>query len=146
MCRAYQEGEPQRYPVKTKKIKRTSQSLWLLWAQNPRAEVWLEKRPAKGVWANLYCLPLFDSIQALEAAIPKGHELVHLEPFLHVLTHKDLHLHPVRVTCKANENWSAKEEEKEAQPFSATQRGQWMAAHQWQSLGLPAPIRKLLQK
>ncbi|MBV5276639.1 A/G-specific adenine glycosylase, partial [bacterium] len=31
-CLAYAQGNPQRYPVKTRKLKRSSQSVYLLWA------------------------------------------------------------------------------------------------------------------
>jgi A/G-specific adenine glycosylase len=48
----------------------------------------------------------------------------------HVLTHKDLYLHPVRVRL----------------PTGALKRGSgaWFSAGQWPGLGLPAPVRKLL--
>jgi A/G-specific adenine glycosylase len=42
-------GEPEKFPVKTRKIKRSSEVLWLLLAQNAKGEVWLEKRPPKGI-------------------------------------------------------------------------------------------------
>ena len=61
--------------------------------------VWLDKRPTPGVWAGLYCLPVFDSFEALVAAVsPEDASLLQDgEVFKHVLTHKDLHLHPVRL-------------------------------------------------
>jgi A/G-specific adenine glycosylase len=107
--------------------------LWLLWAQNEQGDVWLEKRPSKGVWASLYCLPLFDSAAALAQALPENHDCRHDEPFVHVLTHKDLHLHPVR-TVLNRQNMAPKSSE-----------GVWMCKAQWKTLGLPAPIRKLLE-
>ena len=50
----------------------------------------------------------------------------------HALTHKDLHLHTWRVTLPAR------------QPPHC--EGRWVAATDWPSLGLPAPIRVLLQE
>jgi hypothetical protein len=35
------------------------ESLWLLQAQAGDGSVWLQKRPTPGVWAGLYCLPVF---------------------------------------------------------------------------------------
>lgn len=131
LCVAAREGRPQAYPVKTRKLRRGAQSLWLLHAHSG-AEVWLQKRPAPGVWAGLYCLPVFDSREALEQAVParvRG-ALRDGEAFLHVLTHKDLHLHPVRA----------------AMPRAARVDGEgaWFGPQQWPGLGLPAPVRRLL--
>ena len=127
-CVAAREGAPEKYPVKTRKLKRTSQSLWLLYAQSPEGATWLEKRPTPGVWAGLYCLPLFDSREALAQAV-QGAALHDAEPFVHVLTHKDLHLHPVRAELSG----------------ALSAAGAWFAPSQWAALGLPAPVRRLLQ-
>ena len=129
-CVALREGAPERYPVKTRKLKRTAQSLWLMLARDAQGRVWLEKRPAKGIWAGLYCLPVFDSRDDLLAAVPKAdtRDPQDLAPFLHVLTHKDLHLHPVLLQG--------------AEPQGDTAR--WVDAEEWGRLGVPAPIRKLL--
>ena len=132
LCVAKKEGNPEAFPVKTKTLKRTSQSLWLLWAAKEDGSVFLERRPTPGVWAGLYCLPVFDSYEALISAIAPADTLLLQdgEVFKHVLTHKDLHIHPV---CLAATSKSK---------FKVT--GQWFAAHEWSKLGLPAPIRKLL--
>jgi A/G-specific adenine glycosylase len=58
---------------------------------------------------------------------------VDLPAFTHVLTHKDLHLHPVERPTAADET-----------PVAGA--GQWVAADAWPALGLPAPVRKLLQQ
>jgi A/G-specific adenine glycosylase len=130
-CVGLREGSPERYPVKTRKLKRSAQSLWVLLARDARGRVWLEKRPAKGIWAGLYCLPVFDSREDLFAALPpvaqRGAQ--DLPPFVHVLTHKDLHLHPVLLEG--------------VQPQGDIAR--WVDAEAWGRLGLPAPVRKLLE-
>ena len=135
LCVARQQGDPLRYPVKTRKLKRTSEALWLLKAHNQQGDVWLEKRPDQGVWASLYCLPVFDSAEALIGSLPAGQELRHDPAFVHVLTHKDLHLHPVQ----------AHQARVKSKPLRAGVEGAWMPRSQWQTLGLPTPIRKLLE-
>lgn len=132
-CAARAEGAPERYPVRSRKTKRSSQSLWLLWAQGPSGAVWLSRRPTPGVWGGLHCLPLFDSEQALRESLPPAAQAqLRCEPaFLHVLTHKDLHLHPCRVPMGQ---------------ASAVGEGRWVGADAWPALGLPAPIRKLLER
>ena len=131
-CVARREQAPEKYPVKSRKLKRSAQSLWLLWVQTRDGAVWLSQRPSPGVWAGLYCMELFDSRDALQAAVPARYRTALREdPVVkHVLTHKDLYLHPVRVRLAA----------------SALKRSgsAWFSASQWPGLGLPAPVRKLL--
>ncbi len=130
-CAGLREGAPERYPVKLRKLRRTSESLWMLRATDPRGRTWLEKRPARGIWAGLYSLPVFESRDALLSALPSTCSQAKDEaPFLHVLTHKDLHLHPVKVECVGS--------------FDLSDRGRWLDAREWAELGLPAPVRKLL--
>ncbi len=131
LCVARGEGAPERYPVKTRKLKRTSESLWMLQATDRRGRTWLEKRPARGIWAGLYCLPVFDSLAALLAALPPDSgDAREGAPFVHVLTHKDLYLHPVIFEGNG--------------PFALSERGQWFEPGDWPGLGMPAPVRKLL--
>lgn len=133
-CAAAAAGDPQRYPVRTRTLKRSAQSIWLLWVQGDDGAVWLDKRPTPGVWAGLHCLPLFDSEDGLLGQIParlRG-RVEALPVFTHVLTHKDLYLHTwqLRVSDRSVD-WGA---------------GQWIGADVWPDVGLPAPIRKLLQQ
>jgi len=129
LCVAHREGEPTRYPVRTRKLKRSAQSLWLLHARRADGAVWLEKRPQQGVWAGLYCLPVFDDAHSLQAAVPARVPLDEIEPFVHVLTHNDLHLHPAQTSFGAG---------------GPAGPGGWFGDSQWPALGLPAPVRKLL--
>ncbi len=128
-CVAHVQGRVADLPVKTKKLRRSSQSLWLLWARQSEGLSLLTKRPANGIWAGLHCLPVFESPQALEAVLKPADRkrLVALEPFLHVLTHKDLHLHVMRADLPAGRTYP--------------ELGTWLPAH---SVGLPAPVRKLI--
>ncbi|GAC1525396.1 MAG: A/G-specific adenine glycosylase [Ramlibacter sp.] len=132
ICGASAQGAPERFPVRNRRLKRTSQSLWLLHARADDGAVWLEKRPTPGVWAGLYCLPLFESREALAQALPARtrQSASDVTPFVHVLTHKDLHLHPVRAVVTRRTLQS--------------RDGGWFTPQQWTTLGLPAPVRKLL--
>jgi A/G-specific adenine glycosylase len=132
LCVARREGMPESYPVKTRKLKRSAQSLWLLQARAADGAVWLEKRPASGIWAGLYCLPIYESRDALHEAVPqRARGRLHDEvPFVHVLTHRDLHLHPV-----------AAQVDRRAMNHP---RGGWFGAEDLLRLGLPAPVRRLL--
>lgn len=139
-CVAYQEGDPLQYPVKTKKIKRTTQSLWMLCVVNAQGEVWLEKRPTKGIWAGLYCTPVFLSEELMGEFVTKIHakHLQFAQPLAHALTHKELILHWVR--C---DSFSA-QALIQASPAELSPGGAWFSQRRWDALGIPAPLRKLL--
>jgi A/G-specific adenine glycosylase len=104
VCEAKRMQTPQAFPVKTRKLRRTAESLWLLQAKDGQGAVWLEKRPTPGVWGGLYCLPVFESREQLAAALPaRTRERLEDGPaFRHVLTHKDLYLHPVAIEVKTD--------------------------------------------
>jgi A/G-specific adenine glycosylase len=140
-CVAARAGDPERYPVRTRKLKRSSQSLWLLWLRRDDGAVWLSKRPTPGVWAGLQCFPLFESEEALRAALPAGlAERAEFGPVVtHVLTHKDLFLHPASV------NMGNIATDLIASPMgNSIGDGAWFTPAQWAQAGLPAPVRKLL--
>ena len=131
-CVAYRQSRPQDYPVRSRKLKRSAESVWLLWARTSDDAIWLRKRPTPGVWAGLHCLPWFDSREALAEQVPARYRvaLQDQDPFKHVLTHKDLYLHTVCVELPAT--------------AIAHGEGQWFDADNWPQLGLPAPIRRVL--
>jgi len=132
-CVACKSADPQRFPVRSRRVKRSSASVWLLWAKSPCGAVWLTKRPASGIWAGLHCLPVFDSEADLRQSLPPDLvDRVQCEAaFVHVLTHKDLHLHPCRIEASSELQFGL---------------GRWVAAEDWIGLGLPAPVRKLLER
>ncbi len=132
-CVARAEGRPERYPVKTRRLKRGRRRHALLWLQRGR-EVWLVQRPPRGVWAGLVSLPEFDSREALQAWVqgwPGGGEW--LPSIEHALTHFDWTLEPLRWTLPARAKAPDLGE------------GRWVDARDALALGLPAPIRKLLE-
>ena len=134
-CQAARAGNPEDYPVRTRKLKRSAQAWWLLLAQDSQGRISLGKRPSSGIWAGLYSPPVFEDAAALEAAVlarwPQGGvELEHQPAFLHVLTHRDLHLHPVLARIASAES----------------EPGDWYTRAQWTAMGLPAPVRKLLER
>ena len=62
-----------------------------------------------------------------------------LAPFVHVLTHRDLHLHPVLASL----------DERQSQRGACAAMGDagaWFTVQQSSALGLPAPVRRLLEE
>jgi A/G-specific adenine glycosylase len=138
-CVARREGRPERYPVKTRKLKRGARRNALLWLVDGE-RCWLVQRPAPGVWAGLWTLPLFDSVAALEAALndwpgtPQALPAIH-----HALTHFDWHLEPVRHELPKRLSAARR-----AAVEAALPEGRWFTRDEALALGLPAPIRKLI--
>ena len=144
-CQAAQQGNPQNYPVKTRKTKRTSQAWWLLVLRSETGQVWLQRRPSEGgttgIWAGLFSPPVFADVSSLEHALQalqvKVRERADWPAQLHVLKHRDLLLHPVIVDIAGA-----------GKALDATVlavEGGWQAAQNWPQLGVPAPVRKLLE-
>jgi len=139
-CVAKAQGKPERYPVKTRRLKRGARRNAMLWLVDAKQRCWLTQREARGVWAGLWTLPLFDSLDAL-------HELLRdwpgqgraLPPIDHALTHFDWRLEPWRHTL------GARLSEARSKVLEATlPRGAWFEREEALALGLPAPVRKLL--
>ena len=138
-CEALRAGKPENYPVKTRKLKRSRRDnawLWLAWGD----KLWLSQRPDRGVWAGLWSLPEFDSPPALEQAAADwpGAGTV-LPSFTHVLTHLDWTLHPLRWELPARTAKKLVDRITGSLP-----EGGWFTREQALTMGLPAPLRKLL--
>jgi A/G-specific adenine glycosylase len=131
-CVAHRDGDPGRYPVRTRRLVRKQREHWWLWLEW-RDRVWLEQRPARGVWAGLWTLPLHDDEGAAEAAARAcGATPQALPSILHRLTHFDWTLHPRRALLRRRP------------PALPGATGRWVARGELAGLALPAPLRRLL--
>ena len=139
LCVAARSGTQALYPVKTRKLKRGTREhiwLWLVW----RDKVWLVQRPERGVWAGLWSLPEFDSSETFERATsPWPGQSEDLPSFMHVLTHLDWTLHPVRWTLPTRTAAA-----RVADIVADWSTGRWFTLDEALATGLPAPLRKLL--
>jgi len=141
VCRAARAGTQERYPLKTRRTaRRRKDDVWLelRW----RDRVFLVEREARGVWAGLWSLPELAStaeLASLTATWPGECEL--LAPFVHVLTHRDWHLQPVRWTLPPGST-----DEAVAALVARWPSGRWFAPEDALVLGVPAPLRKRLHE
>jgi A/G-specific adenine glycosylase len=140
LCRAHRADEVLRFPVKSRRLSRRFERWWLLVLRSQgspgRLHFWLERRPAPGIWAGLYCPPVFGDEQALVDALPEPVRvrLQALDPVAHSLTHRELQLQPMLLEVPLDSS------------FTGIDRGQWVAADALADHGLPAPVRLLLQR
>jgi A/G-specific adenine glycosylase len=142
LCQARLLGQPETYPVKTRKLKRSKRESWCLWVEQGGL-VWLVQRPGKGVWASLWTLPLFDSETELQAvAASLGLPVPEAQPITnHVLTHLDWRLHPWRSVSTQTLKDTAMPHGSGADTDIA---GRWVPLAELASIGLPTPFRRLL--
>ena len=171
MCQGRASGAPEKFPVKTRKLKRSRRAGVLLWLQH-KDRVWLARRADSGVWAQLWSLPEFDTATSLERAVaPWPGTLEWMAPFKHVLTHFDWMLQPLRLQWhgavapeqqreierlgavnvasssepgEADVHGDVEPDDAEASVPAAVSEGRWFARADLDTVGIPSPIRKLL--
>jgi A/G-specific adenine glycosylase len=140
ICVAKAQGRPERYPLKSRKLKRGARRNAMLWLVDAKQRVWLTQREPKGVWAGLWTLPLFDSLDALHELLSnwpgKGEAL---PPIDHALTHFDWRLEPWQHALGTRLSAARRTAIQATLPAGA-----WFEREKALALGLPAPIRKLL--
>jgi A/G-specific adenine glycosylase len=184
VCEGRASGAPERFPVKTRKLKRSQRANVLLWLQH-KDRVWLVRRADSGVWAQLWSLPEFDTAITLERAVAHWPgTLEWMAPFKHVLTHFDWMLQPLRLQWhgapseaeqREIEKLGAVNKARDSDPAPVDEpgeadvhgdveagvegseaevaeqsimppltEGRWISRDELDSVGIPAPIRKLL--
>jgi A/G-specific adenine glycosylase len=174
MCAGRASGAPEAFPVKTRKLKRSKRAAVLLWLQHRdrvwlvrRADsgVWAQ------LW-SLPEFDTAISLERTVEAWPGTLEW--MAPFKHVLTHFDWMLQPLKLqwhgapsadqqreigrlgavnTSNVNDepgeadvhgDVEAPDDDGEASVPAATSEGRWFARADLDSVGIPSPIRKLL--
>ncbi|TSE18977.1 Adenine DNA glycosylase [Tepidimonas alkaliphilus] len=122
---------------------RRAEAWWLpLWVRADGA-LWLQRRPARGIWAGLWAPPVLvgtEGEQALRAALATqpAQALRWLPPLAHALTHRDLTLHRVQL------RWDGPDEAAPDGPGVQPDQGAWWTPSAALALGLPAPVRAWL--
>ena len=137
-CIAHRSGRQHELPSPKPTRARRLRQVFMLAAVRENGDVLLERRPERGVWGGLWCLPEFASATAaadyarrmLQGA--SGHP-VPLAPLQHAFTHFDLVITPLLAHCSGSAT----------APDPA--QGHWYRAREPARLGLPAPIRLLLE-
>ena len=105
-------------------------------ALRPDGSVFLRQRPPAGIWGGLWAAPAFDSAEEARgfAASNLGAEPVELPTVEHAFTHFDLTITPWLVRCRG---LSAVMDAPDAL---------WYNARHPASVGLPAPMKSLLER
>nr|WP_218059140.1 A/G-specific adenine glycosylase [Gilliamella apicola] len=137
-CIAYRTASWQQFPTKKPKSTMPEKTAYFLLLEQNQC-VWLEKRPAVGIWGGLYCLPEFASEQALfewlnqhgiKTTTPKQ-----LISFRHTFSH--FHLDIIPIHCEIL-NYNKCLDESVGCWYNLTTQDA--------KIGLATPIHKLLQQ
>lgn len=141
-CRARIDGTVARFPGPKPKKARPAREARLLLIRNAEGALLLERRPPVGIWGSLWSPPVLEGASAADEhqwceqqglrlydAAPRA-----LPPVAHAFTHYDLTLHPLEVQVE------------ESGVLRESGRWRWVTIPDSKSLGLPAPIRKLLDR
>ena len=110
----------------------------MLLARDRHDRVLLECRPPTGVWGGLYSLPEFEDVDSLRVHAEQrlGLALRHLdklERIQHTFTHFRLAIQPVAARA-----------EQAASRIADNAGSRWVRNDELGTLGIPAPIRRLL--
>ncbi|MYH34629.1 MAG: A/G-specific adenine glycosylase [Gammaproteobacteria bacterium] len=136
-CRARTHGLTAQIPASKPKANRPLKRRSMLMVQRPDGAVLLCRRPAAGIWAGLWCLPTLGDVESIAdwcgrvlGCSPRGH--AELAPVRHGFSHFELEIRPIHLPVSI--------------PSGEIQEGdQWRWHDGTQDLGMPAPIRRLVE-
>lgn len=140
-CTAFNEGNPEELPVKTKKVKTKNLHYDVFVVQNEKGQFLLEKRPEKGLLANMWQFPMIEqknkeehTNEAKLAAIYKL-ELINrdqLMSFKHVFSHLVWHMDSYVIGAQ--------------QIGDTPENSKWFTIEEIKKLPMAVPMQKIWQK
>ncbi|QCF26856.1 A/G-specific adenine glycosylase [Hydrocarboniclastica marina] len=141
-CEAQLKGNPHDYPAPKPKKVMPEKAVWLLWLENSKGRLLLERRPPTGIWGGMWSLPEADAdldaddlpgycqqTLGLSCGTPER-----LASFRHTFSHYHLDVQPVRLAVTSTT------------AVADTDNRDWLLPSDAVARGLPAPIRKVLME
>ena len=139
-CQALEQGRQQDFPGKKPRKSLPIRSTTFLMVQAANGDIWLQRRPASGIWGGLWCFPEVAGegdpanwCVDRWGLIPASTE--HWEPFRHTFSHYHLDIQPVQVTLDTTPSGV----------MEATDQ-LWYNRRHPPEIGLAAPVAALLQR
>lgn len=139
VCVALREGRTAELPTPKPGKPLPERSALMLWIEDAQGRVLLQRRPAAGIWGSLWCFPEHSDHDAARAwfaeHIASDYDRAEpLAPVAHGFTHYRLQIQPLRwrdtsATRTTGDNGDLR----------------WIERASLHTLGLPAPVRKLLE-
>lgn len=138
-CIARATGTQGRYPGKKPKKDKPVKTTYLLMLRSPAGELLLEQRPATGIWGGLWSFPerpLDDDLAShCRERYGEPAQLETWDSYRHTFSHYHLDITPVLIQLGRS-----------ADTVMEAQQTLWYNVHQPESVGLAAPVKKLLDK
>ena len=138
-CTAHRDGATAQLPERKPARALPTRSTVMLVLRDRSGRVLLERRPPTGVWAELWSLP--EAADADAARREFGRELADAEirfrrltPFVHTFSHYRLDVTPLALDLDG------------APRVADTATRRWLHPREAAALGLPAPVRKLIEQ
>jgi A/G-specific adenine glycosylase len=139
-CEGRQTPDPTQFPIrKPKKAAKPEKSIQLLVLMNQQEQLLLEKRPQTGIWGGLWSLPELATNESVVLHIEQRFSaqvssVIPLSSFRHTFSHYHLDISPSQIQMAAA-NW-----------IMEGDKYQWFSQQEALALGLPAPVRSILEK
>ncbi len=141
-CQALQTDRVSRFPLSKPKKSKPTRHNWFLVARNRGGQVFLQKRPQQGIWGGLWSLPQFEDESTFQEMVnlhtkkvgksdtAQQSDLLKWPEFKHTFSHYHLRLHPVQLERIDH----------------LSLEGGWFSLPDALTLGLPAPIRRIVEQ
>jgi A/G-specific adenine glycosylase len=134
-CRAYASGRVGEFPARRLALKIGKKSFRMLILTDDDGRVLLERRPPAGIWGGLWSLPADDDGRPIQQRLGlKIESLKPLDALQHQLTHLQMTIQPLLGHADLLPGG-----------VECTQDQRWFDQHEWPALGLPGPVRQLLE-
>ena len=134
-CRALGSDSVAMFPASRPRLKVAKKSFQMLILVNEDGEILLERRPPSGIWGGLWALPANDDGRDLQQRLGIDTAKLQLLPSLkHQLTHIEMTIQPL--ICHS---------EPVARGVECTSDQNWFGPDEWPALGLPKPVRQILE-
>ncbi|HEY6892777.1 MAG TPA: A/G-specific adenine glycosylase [Rhodanobacteraceae bacterium] len=136
-CVALHEGTTAELPTPKPSRERPTRATTMLIVRDEEGRVLLEQRPPVGIWAALWSLPESGDAESAHELLRdrygvRAQSSLALADFVHSFSHYHLRVTPMIVAGVSLPR------------VSDAGRG-WYSREEWEALGLPAPVRKLLR-
>jgi A/G-specific adenine glycosylase len=137
-CRAHASGRETNFPGKRAKTTKPRKSVHMLVIRNGNG-IYLERRPAAGIWGGLWSFPELESADELDVwcdrtFAAKPATVKKCRSVQHSFTHFDLDIHPIALQIAQDRNSVADSEDR-----------LWYDPISPQQVGIAAPVMELIR-
>lgn len=134
-CKALITGSVEQYPYPRPRLRIAKKSFHMLLLVDKAGKVLLERRPPTGIWGGLWSLPADDNGEPLPRRL--GLQSKSLQSLPH-MQHQLTHIHMTILPLIGHTDMLSRGVE-------CTPDQRWFGPREWPSLGLPKPVRQLLE-